>query len=262
MKVVAIIQARMGSTRLPGKVLMQLAGVPVIQMVYNRASQIPLLNNVILATTTSKLDDKLAEYCLKEKIPVFRGSEEDVLDRYIQAGIQYEADIVIRLTADCPFIDPHISGEVLRLFLETPNCDYATNCFPRTYPDGLDTGVVRFSTLKWVWKITEEGPYREHVTLYITHHPQKFIIGNYANKANLSYHRWTLDEPEDYRFLSLIAEKLQFRGQFGYLEEILTILNEQPSLTRINGYLQSNEYSKRSWKKWLTRQQSNRGNNE
>jgi len=231
----------MGSSRLPGKVLKPLAGVPVIRQVYSRVRRIPELDDVVVATTQSPKDDVLAAYCERERIPIFRGSEDDVLDRYYQVAGQLNADVVMRITADCPFIDPRVSYRVLRLLVDDPECEYANNSLPRTFPDGLDTEVVRMETLARIWREVADPRYREHVTYYISSHPDRFRVRSVVSPVDYSHHRWTLDRPEDYEMLSRIAEELKRRGQFGYMEEILAILEEHPEIAAINRHIPYNE---------------------
>lgn len=232
MKIVAIIQARMTSTRLPRKVLLPLAGVPVLKQVYNRTCLIQGVDEVLVVTPASIANNALAHWCVCNRIPVFRahGSELDVLDYFIQAGRMLQADVVVRITADCPFLDPVVSTKILERFLCTPLCDYATNVSPPSYPDGLDTEIVRFSVLEQVWTKVNEPMAREHVTWYIRQHPELFKIENMVHYTDLSALRWTLDTQEDYLVLSRIAEELNKRNQFGYLNEILTLLQEHPEI--------------------------------
>ena len=241
MKTVAIIQARMGSSRLPGKMLMTLAGVPVIRQVYDRTCDIPGLDAVWIATTVASSDDRLAAYCEDNEIPVFRGSEHDVLDRYYQIAVRIDAGIVMRITGDCPMLDPVESAKVLELFLQTPECDYASNVIVPFLPDGLDTEVVRMETLERVWKQVRDPVAREHVTWYVHQNPSLFCLAGLARDSDLSDHRWTLDNPEDYELLSRLAEEVRNRGQYGYLCEILQILKDNPSWLTLNHDIRRNE---------------------
>lgn len=250
MRKVAIIQARMSSERLPGKVLLDLAGRTVLERVYDRASLIAGVDEVIVATSSASSDDVLAVFCESRGIGLFRGSLDDVLDRYVQAGRALRADVVIRITADCPFLDPVVSATVLERFLGNPRCDYATNGSPPSYPDGLDTEVVRHGVLEEVWREVTEGPYREHVTLFVSQHPERFVVERVSCHTDLSCNRWTLDEPEDYDMLSKVARELRIRGQSGHLDEILAILADHPEIGRINAGIPRNEGLKRSWDKW------------
>lgn len=246
MKTAAIIQARMGSARLPGKMLMTLAGVPVIQWVYDRARRIEGVDDVLVATTVSAQDDTLADYCHRCRIPFFRGSENDVLDRYCRAARQFQADVIIRVTGDCPLLDPCESGKVLALFRATPGCDYASNVHPPFLPDGLDTEVVRLEALAGVWREVCDPVAHEHVTWHICRHPERFRLAALAPTAKLDHLRWTLDRPEDYSFLSAVAERLRVRGEFGYLREVLAILRDEPELQEINRHIERNEGLKAS----------------
>jgi spore coat polysaccharide biosynthesis protein SpsF (cytidylyltransferase family) len=224
----------MGSKRLPGKVLKPLAGVPVIKQIYDRASMIAGLSKVVVATSDSARDDVLVDYCISQEIPILRGSEDDVLDRYVQAARQLNANVVMRITGDCPFIDPKVSESVLDLLLANPDCEYASNVTIRSYPDGLDTEVVRSSALERLWETVSDSSYREHVTQYITTHLDEFHTLVVKSPVDYSAHRWTLDRTDDYEMLSAVADELQVRQQFGYYEEILRILKEHPEIAEIN----------------------------
>jgi len=241
MKTAAIIQARMGSSRLPGKMLMPLAGRPAIQWVFERASRIEGIQHVLVATTVSPKDDTLAAYCEAHAIPVFRGSENDVLDRYHHAAQSLQADVVMRITGDCPLLDPVESAKVLALFLQTPGADYASNVHPPFLPDGLDTEVVLVKTLQQVWREIHEPMTREHVTYFIDHHPELFHLVAVTGTENLSHHRWTLDYKEDYTLLAAIADELKQRGQFGSLHEILGVLRDRPELVKLNQHIERND---------------------
>ncbi len=178
MKVVAIIQARMGSTRLPGKVLQDLAGEPMLARVVNRAWQAELLDDVVVATTTQSTDDAIAHLCAEHDWLCFRGSEEDVLDRYYRSALAHQADVIVRITSDCPLIEPEIIDRVAQEFLERqPEIDYAYNGLSRrTFPRGLDTEVMRFDVLKRAWHEDLNSTWREHVTPYIYRNPDLFRI--------------------------------------------------------------------------------------
>lgn len=247
-KIVAIIQARMGSTRLPGKMLMKLAGMPVVQQVFNRVVLIQGIEKVILATTADAQDDLLVDYCHRTGISVFRGSSDDVLDRYYQAAKQDSADVVIRITGDCPFLDPIESGKVLRLFLDDGPCDYASNVDPPFLPDGLDTEVMSFAALESAWEKAKDIPDREHVTLFIRRHPDMFRLKSLKGYLDLSSHRWTIDEKRDYDFLNAVAMRLAAQGKFGYLNEIIELLDANSSLLEINSDIRRNKGLEKSLK--------------
>ncbi len=241
MKTIVIIQARMGASRFPGKMLKPLAGRAVIEWVFDRARVIAGIDQVVVATTTAQQDDPLVAFCQSRSIPIQRGSENDVLDRYYQVARPLQADAIIRITGDCPLLDPRESAKVLEAFQRMPACDYASNNTPATFPDGLDTEVVSFRALEWMWTHAREQPYREHVTYYIRSHLDKFRVVEVAHTPSLAHLRWTLDEAADYRLLSALTEELGRRQQYGYLEEVLALLRERPELGAANQHIGRDE---------------------
>lgn len=247
MKVAAIIQARMGSTRLPGKMMMKILGKPIIRHVIERVEQAPLVNDIWLATTVNKEDDVLAKWAEDNKVKYYRGSVDDVLDRYYQVTLLAQADAVIRITGDCPLIDPEIIDKVVGEYLKG-GYDYICNRQPPTWPDGLDTEVFSMATLKKDWEEAVLKSDREHVTTYVWQHPRVFKLRSLAHVPDLSSQRWTLDTPEDLRFLRLIFEELQKRHQFGHLAEVLAILQEHPDWLKINAQYRRNEGYQKSLK--------------
>jgi spore coat polysaccharide biosynthesis protein SpsF len=232
LKVVAIIQARMGSTRLPGKVLMDLGGASVLSRVLERAEQIQSIDEVVVATTDRPSDDVIVQECLRYQIPVFRGQEEDVLDRYYRAAVSAKADVVVRITSDCPLIDAKVSGATVQAFLNQ-HPDYASNCLVRTYPRGLDTEVMTFRALERAWREAAKAYQREHVTPYITENPGKFKLLSEAGEADFSGHRWTVDTPEDLQFVRSVYARLNRRVQFDW-RDVLDLLQREPELAEIN----------------------------
>ncbi len=219
---------------------MDLAGKPVIQRVYERAGRISGVDSVIVATTVAPQDDELAESCKGNGITVYRGSEEDVLDRYYQAAKQYKADAVIRITGDCPLLDPHESEKVVEKF-KHGRFDYVSNTRPPMLPDGLDTSIISFTAFEKCWHEAKLKSEREHVTQYIIKHPEIFQIGSIAYYDNYSHLRWTLDEWEDYEFLSKVYTKLEEKKMYGYFHEVLSIIRENPDLVKINSQFERNE---------------------
>lgn len=240
MNVVVIIQARMGSSRLPGKVMKLLAGKPVIQHVIERAKLIPNISNVIVATTTSAKDGPLVEFCNSIEVPVFRGNEDDVLDRYYQAALFYRAEVVVRITGDCPLLDPIESEKVIKRFFEI-DADYVSNTNPPMLPDGLDTEAFSMRILEKAWKEAKLKSEREHVTYYIYSNPQEFKTGSIKYKDDFNHYRLTLDEVADYKLLKKIFSLLRENGQFGYLHEVIHILGKNPGLLEINCHIKRNE---------------------
>ena len=239
-KVVAIIQARMGSTRLPGKVLLDLAGAPVLARVVNRCRRAATLNDVVVATTTLAADDPIVALCRANNWPSFRGQEDDVLDRYYQAARQSRAEVVVRITSDCPLIDPEIIDLMVKTFLEPGALDYAGNSLPpRTFPRGLDVEVFSFEALARAWREDHNPAWREHVTPYIYRHPEKFRLHAVVNNPDLSLMRWTVDTAEDLAFVRKIY------GYFGHdgfsWREVLQLLERYPEWQEINRHVAQKE---------------------
>jgi spore coat polysaccharide biosynthesis protein SpsF len=235
MKIAAIIQARMGSTRLPGKVLMDLAGQAVLERVVRRVQRSALIGKVEIATTTSASDDTIVDLAKQIGVPAFRGSEEDVLDRYWQASQKCDAEVVVRITSDCPVIDPELIDETIRMFLDQ-RADYASNSITPTYPRGLDTEVFTVAALERAWKNAVKPYEREHVTPYFYEHPELFRLASLNNKTDYSLHRWTLDTPEDLEFVRAVYNNFPGRDYFGW-REVLELVERNPALAAINSYI-------------------------
>jgi spore coat polysaccharide biosynthesis protein SpsF len=236
-RVIAIIQARLGSSRLPGKVLLDLAGEPMLARVVNRVRRARCLEEVVIATTTEPADETLTALCASRGWPCCRGSPDDLLDRYYGAAQEFGADVVVRITSDCPLIEPELIDRVVRELLDhRPPLDYASNVLPRrTYPRGLDVEAFRFETLKVMWQEDDNPAWREHVTQFLHHHPERFAIQGVLNDCDLSAMRWTVDTPEDYELVRLIY------GAFGHdrfsWQEVLRLLEENPQWLEINRHV-------------------------
>lgn len=244
-RVVAIVQARMGSTRLPGKILKPLAGMPVLQHVVERLAYCHGLDQIAVATTSLPMDDVVASFCQNLNIACFRGSENDVLDRYYQASLAFDAKTIVRITADCPAIDPFIVDEVLERYHAG---HYDLYGLGGSFPDGLDCTVFRFSALARAWQNAKLPSEREHVGPYLEKHPEIFKQGCYQKFTNLDHHRWTLDEPEDYALLTHVFENLYQPKKLFTTQDILACLHAHPEwlglnacITRNAGYLHSLE---------------------
>lgn len=238
MNIVAIIQARMGSSRLPGKVMADIAGKPMIFHVANRVGRAKMIDLVAVATSTHNSDDVLAAYCKNEGIRCYRGSEDDVLDRFYQAAKDFNADIVVRLSSDCPLHDPDIIDLTVKTLLES-KADFVSGGMETTFPDGLDAAAFPMTTLEKTWREATLKSDREHVTTYIHHNPEKFRRETIRNGEDLSHHRWTVDEPRDLEFVRQIYARLG-DGHFG-MREILALLDSYPELNRINAGISRNE---------------------
>jgi len=238
MRVVAIIQARMSSTRLPGKVLMPLAGKPVLGHVVERIRACHTIADVVVATSIDVTDDAIEAWCQSSNVSCYRGSLNDVLDRYYQASLVNGADAVVRITADCPAIDPSIVDEVVHGFLAG---GYEFYGLAGEFPDGLDCTVFAFSALARAWREAALPSEREHVGPYIEKHPEIFKSGGLKKFSGLSHYRWTLDEPRDYEFLQRIFTKLYQQDQLFLASDVLTLLENEPELFQINSDIVRNE---------------------
>lgn len=225
--IVAAIQARTGSRRLPGKVLADLAGKPVLARVIERVLRARAPDAVIVATSTAAHDDAIAVLCGDMGVPCFRGSESDVLDRMYCAIAPFRPEAMIRVTADCPLLDPGVLDQVVDLYHATA-VDYASNINPPTFPHGLDVEICRFDVLQAVWGATAEAAHREHVTLYVRERPKQFRMRNLVHAPDLSNCRWVLDLPQDLDFLRAVYAHLG-EATFG-MDEVLSVLAQHPEL--------------------------------
>ncbi|HET6279925.1 MAG TPA: aminotransferase class III-fold pyridoxal phosphate-dependent enzyme [Polyangia bacterium] len=233
-QVVAIIQARLGSRRLPGKVLLPLGAATMLEQVVARARRARRIDQVVVATTVSAKDDSVDALCRRAGIAVFRGSEDDVLDRYYHAAVAASADVIVRITSDCPFIDPVVIDRVVDEYLSR-GFDYVANNFRYTYPQGLDVEVFSFAALERAWREATLPAEREHVTPYIRS-GARFRIGEVANPDDLSQRnlRWTVDEPADMEFARAVYARLDGGSNAFGMGEILALLAREPSLGAMN----------------------------
>jgi spore coat polysaccharide biosynthesis protein SpsF len=231
-KVVAIIQARMGSTRLPGKVLTDIGGKTMLARVVRRTQQASLLNHVLVATTVKPADEAIVNECAQLNVPIFRGSEEDVLDRYYQAAQAHHADAIVRITSDCPLIDPRVLDRVVDAFLNA-HPDYASNTLERTYPRGLDTEVIASDALEHAWHQATERYQRVHVTPFLYENPSLFHLLSVTGSEERSNYRWTVDTLEDLSFVKQVYNRFDNDDTVGW-RDILALLNEDPNLAKLN----------------------------
>ena len=236
--IIAIIQARMSSERLPGKVLMNLVNKPVLLHIVERLNYSKLISSIVVATSDNSEDNKIADLCSENKIKCFRGSLDDVLDRYYQAAKKYSADAVLRITGDCPAIDPEIVDKIISEYISG---DYDCFGLGGKFPDGLDCTVYSFHALEKAWKEASLQSEREHVGPYIEKNKDIFKIGEYEKFQGLSHHRWTLDEIKDYKFLKILFDNLYHKNEFFSVEEILNFLENNKDYLRINCDIQRNE---------------------
>lgn len=241
-----IIQARMGSKRLPGKMMKEIGGSPVVLHTIKRAKRIPGVRTVILATTDVRGDNVLARFGKHAGIKVFRGSQNDVLDRYYQAAKTFRIDPIVRVTADCPFLDAALAGEVIEVFLKG-KYDYVSNNHPPYLPDGFDVEVCSFFALEKIWEKAKLPVEREHVFPYIFNHQKDFKIFNIGYREDLSHLRLTLDEKDDLTLLRKVYRKLHKRNPNFGLSHIKELFALEPDLARINQHVQALAVSR--WKK-------------
>ena len=232
MKITAIIQARMGSTRLPGKVLMDLGGKTVLARVVSRLRRAALVNEIVVATTNSAADDAIVRECHQLEVPSFRGSETDVLDRYYEAARVCEDGAIVRITSDCPVVDPQLVDETIRVFHQQCG-DCASNVFPRTYPRGLDTEIFTITALEQAWRDAHEPYEREHVTPYFYEHPELFRLVSQRGQTDYSQYRWTLDTAEDLELLRTIYSRFDDEDDFSW-RKVIQLMEHEPELAELN----------------------------
>jgi spore coat polysaccharide biosynthesis protein SpsF len=245
LNIVCIIQARMGSSRLPGKVLEKICGRPMLGWVIERAAKSRLISKIVVATTVNSGDDLIEAYCGEFGFSCFRGNEFDVLDRYYQSAKAYQADIVVRLTADCPLIDPKLIDETIKKLLEN-GADFAANRLPppyqRTFPIGLDTEVVTFKALEIAWKKAEKLFEREHVMPFLYDLQNNFKIVILDSEKNFGSQRWTVDTADDLDFIRQVTEHLGCRLDFSW-RDVLKLIDKHPELLEINANISHKSYN-------------------
>ena len=243
--VLAILQARVSSSRLPGKVLLPILGQPMLALQIERLRRCGKIDHLVVATSDCPSDDPLAALCADLGLPVYRGALEDVLSRFAGAAKPYVPDIVVRLTGDCPLADPPLIDEIIRHFL-TGDFDYLSNCAPATYPDGLDVEVFSYRALLKASAEAVLPSHREHVTPFIRKQSELFRIGNHTADIDRSHMRWTVDEPEDFEFVKAVYERLYpHKPDFG-TADILALLQSCPELQNANAHFERNEGARKS----------------
>jgi spore coat polysaccharide biosynthesis protein SpsF len=239
MSILALLQARTSSSRFPGKVLQPLLGRPMILRQMDRLRLSKKLGMVTVVTSTDASDDQLTMLCRNDNLPVFRGSLDDVLDRFYQAAIASYPDHIVRLTGDCPLCDPQVIDDVLQFYLDG-GFDYASNTIHPTFPDGLDVEVFRSRVLREAWEEARLPSQREHVTPFIHQQPERYKLGDYRQSVDRSTMRWTVDTPEDYELITKIYECLYPKNAAFSSQDIYQLL-EDPGLLAINSHRQRNE---------------------
>lgn len=244
MKKVVIVQARMGSTRLPGKVMKQLNNKPMLEHIINRLQAVEMIDLIVIATTQESKDKMISDFAKEHQIECYRGSTEDVLDRYYQAAKVYNADVIVRITADDPLKDPYLINEMLLEYIDnSEKYDYLSNTIVPTFPIGIDAEIFSFKALEKAWFEAEDQPYREHVTPYIWNNSDIFSLKNIIHKGDdLSTLRWTVDTQKDFEFVEAIYAHLYKEGEIFSMEDILELLKTHPEIQKIN-----EEVSQKKW---------------
>lgn len=237
---VAIIQARQSSSRLPNKVLKNICNKPMIVHLLERVRESKNIDKIVLATSVENSDDLLAKVCLDHGFDVYRGSLDDVLERYYNAAQLYRASDIIRITGDCPLVCPKLIDEMIT-FYSSKNIDYLGNSIDATYPDGLDVEIFSYESLKTMRIEATRKSEREHVTSYIHNNPSMFNTCEYKGEIDLSHMRWTVDEQEDFDFVNKIYSNLYPIKKNFSTEDVLRYIKDNPNISDINGHLNRNE---------------------
>ncbi len=246
MNIVVIVQARTGSTRLPGKILKSILGKSILYRQLERMAAAKLPTNIVVATTTDTEDDFVENICVAEGFNCFRGHPTNLLDRHYKAAKQFQADVAVKIPSDCPLIDPSVIDRVLQYYINHKDeYDFVSNLHPASYPDGNDVEAIPIEILEHAWVNAEQEFELEHTTPYIWDNPGEFRIGNVEWETGLDYsmsHRFTIDYQEDYEFVKKIYEELYSKHRIFTLKEILELLDENPEIMKING-----KYSGVNW---------------
>ena len=242
--ILAIIQARMGSTRLPGKVLMNLEDKTVIEHVVDRVCKSKLINKIVVATSIDSNNLPMVKLCAEKNISIFIGSEDDVLDRFYQTAKLFNPDHIVRITADCPMMDPNIIDLTIERHFSS-KADYTSNTITETFPDGEDVEIFTFNSLKRAWNEAKLSSEREHVTPYIRNN-DLFKIESISNKENFSSKRWTLDNREDFEFMKVVFRNLYCINNYFGMDMIVDFLKKNPDIEKINNHIFRNEGYKKS----------------
>lgn len=243
MRTVVIIQARMTSTRLPGKVLKSVMGKTLLEYQIERLRRVKSVNEIVVATTTNHIDLAIVELCDKLKVACFRGSEEDVLSRFWHAACVYNADVIVRITSDCPLIDPKLVNEAVHFYqVNVDHFDYISNALEESYPRGMDVEVFSFKVLSEAYKQATMQADREHVTPFIYRNVERYRIKNILSSRDYSQFRLTVDTIEDFTLIALLLEKLYPINPNFTMEDIIDILENNMKWVGINAHIKQKEY--------------------
>lgn len=240
--ILAILQARMSSTRLPGKVLMPLLGEPMLARQIERVRRAKTIDRLVVATSNDRSDDPIAALCARLGVDCFRGSLDDVLDRFCKAAERYSPEQVVRLTGDCPLIDPDVIDAIARFHL-AGGYDYSSNTIYPTFPDGLDVEIFRYACLIEAGREAAAPFQREHVTPFLYQQPGRYRLGDFRRSPDLSALRWTVDNPKDYELVCRVYAALHPSRPHFTLDDIVALFENNPDLAKINAGIRRNEGS-------------------
>ena len=238
--IIAILQARMGSSRLSGKVLRKIKGKTLLELYLNRVKPSQLIDKIVIATTTKSSDDAIEELAKRLGFDCFRGSESDLLDRFWQCAKKYKADVVVRLTADDPFVDYQVIDRAIKIFTEN-QVDFVTNHFEPTYPEGLDTEIYSIGALERSLQEAKLLSEREHVFPYIQNHQSRFKIINFRQDSDYSHLRWTIDYDCDFKMTEIIYDYLYKDKPIFLQDDILSLLEKHPEIAEMNAHINRKE---------------------
>jgi spore coat polysaccharide biosynthesis protein SpsF len=242
MAVVMVIQARMSSSRLPGKVLKCVIGRPLLAYQLERLQRVKNVDKIIIATTRNRPDDPIVDFCKKHDLDCYRGDEEDVLSRYYEVAKFHSAQAIVRITADCPLIDPDVVEEVVAYYLsEHPKYDYVSNILNRSYPRGMDTEIFSVEALEKAFHEASSKFEREHVTPYMYQEKDRFCVADVLAVENNSHYRWTVDTQADFQFVREIIETLYPSCKTFSMNDVLELLKKRPELSEINAHVPQKE---------------------
>ncbi len=240
MKCVGILQARTGSTRLPEKVLKKIKGKSLLELYVNRIKPSKQIEQIVIATTTLSEDDRIEAVTRQLGLHCFRGSENDLIDRYYQCALEFKADIIVRITPDDPFVDYQVVDRAIEIFKDN-SVDFVTNHFNPTFPEGLDVEVYSMRALERCWKRAKLYSDREHVSPYIHSHQNEFKIINFEQEEDLSNYRWTIDHECDFQMASSVYDYLYEKNKIFLQQDIVELLREHPEISEMNCHIQRKE---------------------
>ncbi len=233
-KIIGVIQARMASNRLPGKVLEKIMDEPMIWHIYKRLQNIPEISEVVISTTNKKSDKPLRDFLNQNKISYYAGSQDDILDRLYHTGKKFHCDVIVKINADCPLIDYNLISKGIKKIKTNEKIDLVTNCLKETFPEGMQYGIFNFKSIQKLWNSVKDPFWREYIFRYFLDNKNKFTIVSIENSKDLSSLRWVVDYQEDLDFVRKVYEKLYKKNPFFGMKEILKLIEREPKIVKIN----------------------------